>query len=124
MAYIMLSNLQVVLPFVYLIVKCFKKVFMYCFTIKSIVIYHTTIIPNTLNKVANCVELKVVKDWSIKLEVDWPVVLKYYLYIFQSIQYILYIAKHFVIMRDILNQHYRIENCSSILNELWDIINQ
>ena len=31
----------------------------------SIVVYRTTIIPNTLDKVANCMELKVVKDWLI-----------------------------------------------------------
>ena len=63
MAYIMLSNFQVVLLFVRLIVERFKKVFMYHLTMGSIVVYGTTIILNTLNKVANCMELRVVKDW-------------------------------------------------------------
>ena len=33
--------------------------------IGSIIIYRTTIILNILNKVARCIELEVVKDWSI-----------------------------------------------------------
>ncbi len=34
------------------------------FAMGSIVVYRTTIIPNTLNKVADCMELRVVKGWS------------------------------------------------------------
>ncbi len=64
MAYIMLSNLRVVLLFVRPIVECFKKVFMRRLTMSSIVVYRTTIISNTLNKVANCIELRIVKGWS------------------------------------------------------------
>ncbi len=62
MAYVMLSNLQVVFFFVCLIVKRFKKVFMHRLTMGSIVVYRTIIIPNTLNKVANCIELRIVKS--------------------------------------------------------------
>ncbi len=36
---------------------------MHRFAMGSIIVYHTTIIPNTLNKVANCIELRVVKGW-------------------------------------------------------------
>ena len=63
MTYVILSNLQVVLHFICLIIKCFKKIFMRRLTIGNIVVYHTTIIPNILNKVANCMELKIVKGW-------------------------------------------------------------
>ena len=65
MAYVILSNLRVVFLFVCLIIECFKKVFMRCLAMGSIVVYRITIIPNTLNKMANCMELKVVKGWSI-----------------------------------------------------------
>ena len=61
----MLLDLQVVLFFVYPIIKSFKKVFMHCFIINCVIIYHTTIIPNVLNNVANCIEVKVVKVWLI-----------------------------------------------------------
>ncbi len=60
MAYIILSNLQVVFLFICLIVERFKKVFIHL-TMGSIIVYCTTIIPNTLNKVANYIKLKVVK---------------------------------------------------------------
>ena len=63
MAYVMLSNLQLLLLFVHLIIECFKKVFIHRFARDSIVVYRTTIILNTLNKVANYMELKVVKGW-------------------------------------------------------------
>ncbi len=65
MAYVMLSNLRVVRFFVRPIVERFKKVFMRRLTMDSIVVYRTTIIPNILNRVANCIELRVVKSWSI-----------------------------------------------------------
>ena len=76
MAYIMLVNLQVVLFFVCPIVENFKKVFICRLTMSNIVVYRTTIIPNTLNKVANCIEVRVVKGWSTYLGVDWPVMLQ------------------------------------------------
>ena len=62
MIYIILSNLQVVLFFVCLIAKGFKKVFIYCLVMGSIVIYCTIIIPN---KIINYIELKVVEVWLI-----------------------------------------------------------
>lgn len=65
MAYIMLPNLQIVFFFVFLIVERFKKVFMRCLAMANIVIYYTTIISNTLNNIANCIELRVVKGWLI-----------------------------------------------------------
>ena len=61
----MLPNLQFVLFFVHLVVESFKKVFTHCFAMSSIVVYHTIIILNTLNKVADCIELRVVKGWLI-----------------------------------------------------------
>ena len=64
MAYVILSNLQVVLLFICLIIERFKKVFMHHLAIGGIVVYRTTIIPNTLNKIVNYIELRVVKSWS------------------------------------------------------------
>ena len=61
----MLSNLQGVFLFVCPIVERFKKVFMRHLAMGSIVIYCITIIPNTLNKVVNCIKLRVVEGWSI-----------------------------------------------------------
>ena len=63
MTYIMLSNLQVVLFFVCPILENFKKIFICRLAISSIVVYRTTIIPNILDKVANCIELRVVESW-------------------------------------------------------------
>ena len=63
MAYVMLSNLQVKIFFIYVIVKCFKTIFVYYFIMNNIVVYHTIIILNTWNKVANYMKLRVVKDW-------------------------------------------------------------
>ena len=65
MAYIMLSNLRVILFFVCSIVKQFKNVFMRCLAMGSIIVYCTIKIPNTLNKVAYCMELRVVKSCLI-----------------------------------------------------------
>ena len=70
MLYVMLSNLQVILLLACLIIERFQKVFMRRFAMSSIVVYHTTIIPNISNKVANGMELRVVKDWSKYLEVN------------------------------------------------------
>ena len=65
MAYVMLSNLQVVLFFVCPIVERFKKIFMYRLAMGNIVVYPTIIILNTFNKVANYMELRIVKSWLI-----------------------------------------------------------
>ena len=78
----MLPNLPVILIFLCLIIENFKKVFMRHLAIGSIVVYRTTIISNILNKVANCIEFKIVKGWLTYLGVDWPVILKFYLYFF------------------------------------------
>ena len=64
MVYVMLPNLRVVLFFVRPVVESFKKVFMRRLAMGNIVVYRTTIIPNILDKVANCMELRVVKGWS------------------------------------------------------------
>ena len=61
----MLLDLRIVLFFVSLVVKSFKKVFMSCFAMSFIIVYSTTIIPDALGKVASCMELRVVKYWSI-----------------------------------------------------------
>ena len=60
----MLSNLRVIFFFVYPIVERFKKVFIRRLAMSSIVVYRTTIILNTLSKVANYMEFRVVKSWS------------------------------------------------------------
>lgn len=57
----MLLNLRLIIFFVHLIVEGFKQVLMCCLTMGSIVVYHTITISNTLNKVADCIELRVVK---------------------------------------------------------------
>ena len=62
MVYIMLSNLRVVLLFVCPIVERFKKIFMHYFIINSIIVYYNIIFLNTLNKVANYMELRIVKS--------------------------------------------------------------
>ncbi len=61
MLHIMLSNLQLVFFFVYLIIESFKKVLIYYLVIGSIVVYHTTIISNILNKMADYMELRMLK---------------------------------------------------------------
>ena len=63
MPHVMLPNLQLVLFFVCSVVESFKKVLMRRLAMGSIVVYCTTIIPNKLNKVADCMKLRVVKDW-------------------------------------------------------------
>ena len=64
MAYVMLPNLQIILFFICSIVKSFKKIFVRRLAIGSIVVYCTTIILNTTNKLVYCMELWVVKGWS------------------------------------------------------------
>ena len=58
----MLPNLQLI-PFFFirLVIESFKKVLMPCLAMGSIVVYRTSIIPNTLKKVADLMELRVVK---------------------------------------------------------------
>ena len=63
MTYVMLLNLRVVFLFVHPIIECFKKIFMRRFAMGSIVVYCTIIISNILNKVINCIKLRVVKGW-------------------------------------------------------------
>ena len=65
MTYVMLPNLRIILFFVSLVVKNFKKVFMNCFAMSCIIIYSTTIIPDALGKVGDCMEFRVIKRWSI-----------------------------------------------------------
>ena len=60
MVYVMLLNLQIVHLVICPIVENFKKLFIPCFPIGSIVVYCTTIILNILNKVAYCMELGIV----------------------------------------------------------------
>ena len=57
----MLSNLQIILLFVFPIVQRFKKVFMHRLAMDNIVFYRITIISNILNKMANYIKLKIVK---------------------------------------------------------------
>ena len=64
MLYIMLLNLQLVLFFVCLIVESLKKVLMCYLTMGNTMVYRTTIILNTMNKVVDCMEFKVVEGWS------------------------------------------------------------
>lgn len=65
MIYVILSNLQIIFLFIYSIIKYFKKIFTYCFAISNIIVYCTTIISNILNKIANCIKLKIVKNLLI-----------------------------------------------------------
>lgn len=65
MAYVILLNLQLILFFVCLVIKSFRKIFMRCLTMASIIVYHITIIRNILNKMADCIEFRIVKSWSI-----------------------------------------------------------
>ncbi len=64
MTHIMLPNLRLVLFFIRPIIESFKKVLMGRLAMGSIIVYHTTIILNLLNTVADCMKLRVVKDWS------------------------------------------------------------
>lgn len=46
----------------------------------NIVVYRTIIILNILNKLTDCIALRVVKNWLTKLEVYRLILLKYYFY--------------------------------------------
>ncbi len=61
----MLPDLRVELFFVCPIVESFEKIFMRHLAVGYVIIYRTTIIPNALDKVANCMEFRVVEGWSI-----------------------------------------------------------
>ncbi len=63
MAYVMVSDLQVVLFFVCFIIKNFENIFIRHLVVGYIIIYRTTIIPNTLDKEANYMEFRIVEDW-------------------------------------------------------------
>ena len=60
----MLQNLQVIFFLVCLVIENFRKLFMRRLAIGNIVVYRITIIPNTSDKMANYIELRVVKGWS------------------------------------------------------------
>ena len=62
MTYIMLPDLQVVLFFVCPIIESLEKIFMCCLAVGCVIIYRTAIIPNALDKLANCIEFKVVES--------------------------------------------------------------
>ena len=64
MTYVMLPDLRVILFFVYPIIESFEKVFICCLAVGYIIIYRTTIILNALDKITNCIELKIVESWS------------------------------------------------------------
>ena len=64
MAWVILPNLRLVLFFVCLVMESFKKVLMHRLPMGDIVVYRTTIISNTRNKVVDYIELRVVKGWS------------------------------------------------------------
>ena len=59
--YVIFPNLQVVLFFVCSVIENLKKVFICHLAMGNIVVYYTIIILNTLDKQANCMELRVVK---------------------------------------------------------------
>ncbi len=63
MTYVMLPDLRVVFFFVRLIIESFDKIFIRRLAVGCIIIYCTTIIPNALDKVANCIEFRVVEGW-------------------------------------------------------------
>ena len=60
----MLPNLRFLLFFVCLSIEIFENVLIYRLAMGNIVVYHITIISNTLNKVTHYMELRVVKGWS------------------------------------------------------------
>lgn len=62
MLHIMLLNLQTVLLFICLAIETFEKIFMHHFSIGCIMVYHTIIILNILDKVAAYIEIRMVKD--------------------------------------------------------------
>ena len=65
MMYVILPDLRIVLFFVSLIIKSFKKVFMSYFAMSYIIVYNITIISDALDKVTSHKKLRIVKCWSI-----------------------------------------------------------
>lgn len=63
MVYITLTNLQLVLFFICLVIKNFKKIFINQLIINNIIVYCTIIISNIPNKIIDYIELKIVKCW-------------------------------------------------------------
>lgn len=61
MTYIILPNLHIVLFFINLVIKIFKKLFISYFAMNYIMIYSTIIIPKILNKVGDCIKFGVVE---------------------------------------------------------------
>lgn len=103
----MLSNLGLVFFFVHTVVKNFKKVLMYHFVIGSIVVYYTIIIPTTLNKIVNYIELRVVKVGQYNLESIGRYCLNAFLFILTYTMCTIY-NKVFPYHQDILSQHCKI----------------
>lgn len=62
MAHVMQPNLRLMLFFVYLVIESFKKILMRHLAMGSFIVYLTNIISNTMIKIADCMELKVVKS--------------------------------------------------------------
>lgn len=62
MAYVILLNLQIILIFAYFVIKCFKKILMHRLIISIIVVYHTTIISNILNKKVDYIKLRIINS--------------------------------------------------------------
>ena len=62
MAYVMLLDLQVVFFFICLIVESFKEVLRRYLAVGYIIIYHTTIIPSVLDKMASSIEPRIVES--------------------------------------------------------------
>ena len=65
MTYVILPDLQIILFFVFFIIENFEKVFIYHLAMSYVIIYHITIILNILDKVANCIEFRIVEGWLI-----------------------------------------------------------
>lgn len=61
----MLPNLQVVVLFIYLVIKSFEKIFMRHLIMGYIIVYYITIIPNIFDNMVHSMEFHIVKSWSI-----------------------------------------------------------
>lgn len=61
----MLSNLQVILFFNYLVINSVEKILIYYLAIGNIIVYCTIIILNLSNKVTNYIILRIVNSWLI-----------------------------------------------------------
>ncbi len=63
MTYVILLDLRVVLFFVCFIIESFEKVFIHSLIMGYVILYHITKISNILDKVANCIEFRIVESW-------------------------------------------------------------